>query len=293
MTRWFQHATKLAVLLCCGLAMAQDGADLIDDFSPSIDVITSDVAESTNPLDAADVTETPDTTESTESLDVDALAPATEQANDVKIINVRLQDNGQLSGRLQVYYPTGKSEPADAKVAFSQQGQLVSSTRTDETGHFHLTGLEPGDYTATASVGEASTDFQVKILAFDENAAPEEMFLEGTLTPIPTDDAGTELIVDTDAANCDSCGEVIDGEFLDEEIIMGEECYVDECMADMGCECAPMDSGFSSCGTCGGGGGGWLGGLLGAGGLATGIAALAIDDDDDNNNNRPVSPSRP
>lgn len=291
MTKWLQASAKLAVVLCCSVAFAQDGADLLDDFAASVDVVTSDSSES-----AAD-------------LDVDALAPNADDS--VKILNVRLQDNGKLSGRLQVYYPTGKSEPADAKVAFTQSGQLISSTRTDDMGHFHVEGLEPGDYTATASVGEASTDFQVKVLAFDENAAPEEMFLEGTLTPIPEEIVGGEMIVDGGGCvdcGCNSCGgeiiqeEVIvdegivydEGIVMDQGVVMDEGYVVEETFTpDMGCGCAaPVSSGFSSCGTCGGGGGGgFIGGrglgLLGIGGLAAGITALAIDDD------TPVSPAAP
>ena len=287
MTKWLQITAKLAVVLCCGVVFAQDGADLLDDFASEVEVLSSDSAES-----SAD-------------LDVDAMAT---DAAEVKILNVRLQDNGNLSGRLQVYYPTGKSEPADAKVAFTQSGQLVSSTRTDDMGHFHVEGLEPGDYTATASVGEASTDFQVKVLAFDENAAPEEMFLEGTLTPVPEEIMGGEMIVDGGACvdcGCENCGgEIMEGEVIVDEGIVYDEGFVDECTTcgeeviveetftpDMGCGCTTPDSGFSSCGTCGGGGGGGFGGrglgLLGIGGLAAGVTALAIDDDD------AVSPSAP
>jgi len=301
MTKWLQIAMSAVFALSCSVTFAQNGADLLDDFAAEVDVVASDAIESAS------------------DLDVDALAM---DSDDVKILNVRLQDNGKLSGRLQVYYPTGKSEPANAKVAFTQSGQLVSSTRTDDLGHFHVEGLEPGDYTATASLGEASTDFQVKVLAFDENAAPEEMFLEGTLTPIPSD-VGGEVIVDGGGCvdcGCSDCGggiiqdEVIvnEGIVYDEGIVMdegipcdscgvGEEIIVDESIVydegivDMGCGC---DTGFApttTCGSCGGGavgGGGGIGrrgfgGLLGVGLGAAGLAAGIADDDD------VVSPSSP
>lgn len=286
MSKWLHAATKLALVLCCSVAFAQDGADLLDDFATEIDVVTTEA------------------TETASELDIDALA---NESTDVEILNVRLQDNGKLSGRLQVFYPTGKSEPADAKVAFTQSGQLIGSATTDDMGHFHVEGLEPGDYTATASVGEATTDFQVKVLAFDSNAAPEEMFLEGTLTPLPEG----EVIVDGGCVDCgcpDCGGGVIEGEVIvdegivyDEGIIMdegvpcdscgiGEEIIVDETfVADVGCAAPVSSCGYSqSCGTCGGGGFGGRGlGLLGIGGLAAGITALAIDDDD------PVSPAAP
>lgn len=273
----------IACCFCCSVAIAQEGSDLLDDFTS---------------LDSSTVTSNDQTAS---ELNVDALANA--KADDVEILNVRLQNNGKLSGRLQVYYPTGKSEPATATVAFTQSGQLVSSVTTDDMGHFHVEGLEPGDYTATASMGEASTDFQVKVLAFDEHAAPEEMFLEGTLTPIPAGD----MVVDGGCVDCgcDTCGgEIISEEFVDSGIIVDEApmivdegFVIDEGMpiADCGCGATPptITTGYTpSCGTCGGGGGGGgFGGrglrLLGIGGLAAGITALAIDDDD------PVSPAAP
>ncbi len=232
----------------------------------------------------------------------DVIAPV-EQAEPVEAsLEVRLQNDGKLSGRLQMAYPTGKVEPADAKVSFKQDGDLLETVRTDESGHFHLTGLVPGDYVATATVGESSTDFHVSVLAFDPAADPDEMFLEGTLTPVPggelevedaaavdtTLDVGCEDCGQGDMAlegGCDTCGdEIIDDPMMDDGYMMDGGC----CDAPMASTC---DAGFTetSCGGCGGRGG-LLGPALGAAGLATGIAGLAIDDDDDNNN--VVSPSR-
>lgn len=297
--KFFKWLTASAGILCLLSAVTfGQSDDLLSDFATE-DVVQSDsvVVEDTS-------VETQTVNSSSES----------------NILNVRLQNDGKLSGRLQVLYPTGKSEPADAKVAFSHDGDLVDTIRTDESGHFHVQGLEPGQYIATASVGDASTDFQVQVLEFDPNADPDEMFLEGTLTPLPQDG----MIVDGGCGGCCDCGggEVISEPYYGGEEIVGDyyggdiigepiidEGYVmDGGIVDGGCydgtcgitESIPM---ADTCGcsgggyyepvygfTGGGGGGGGglgIGGLLGVGGLAAGITALAIDDDDQ------VSPATP
>lgn len=300
--KWFTASAGIVCLLAA-VSLGQS-EDLLSDFA------TEDVVQTDNVVVEEAAVET-QTVASTSNAD---------------ILNVRLQNDGKLSGRLQVLYPTGKSEPADAKVAFSQDGGLVDTIRTDESGHFHVQGLEPGQYIATASVGDASTDFQVQVLEFDPNADPDEMFLEGTLTPLPQD----ELILDGgfdggfggDCGGCCGCGggevisepyyggEEIIGDYVGGDII-GEPIYdegyvVDGGIVDGGCSTCGVESfapPVDACGCSGGGGyyepvygftggggggrGFGIGGLLGVGGLAAGVTALAIDDDD------VVSPAAP
>ncbi|MEM8680528.1 MAG: carboxypeptidase-like regulatory domain-containing protein [Planctomycetota bacterium] len=182
---------------------------------------------------------------------------------------VHLDQEGSFSGRFRLVWPTGKTEPADAEVRFTAHGNTIESTQTNEdTGHYLVQGLSPGDYVVTASITEGSTDFNVEVLPFDQDAQPEEMFMDATLTPMP---------------------EYVEGEILVEDpLCCGEELC--------GCEMyQPACCGFSDscCGSGyggGGGGGSPLGWLLGAAGLAAGIGALA---DNNNNNNQPVSPVNP
>ncbi len=207
------------------------------------------------------------------------------------LLKVRLQETGNLAGRLQMVYPTGKALPAQAKIAFSQEGDLVGSATTNEEGEFQLAQLAPGQYEATAVAADASTDFQVDVLAYDPAAKPEEMLMQGTLSPV----ADESLVATAGRKICDKCGgEIIpEGEVLLEgdEVIgdichCGEEVVVEEILEEPCCEmgaCCPAPGGFGGGGCCGGGGKGL--GLLGLGGLAAGITALAVD-----NNNNPVSP---
>ena len=217
-------------------------------------------------------------------------------------LRVRMQDSGTIAGRLQILYPTGKSEPADASVAFSRNGDLVGTAQTDENGEFQMDSLQPGAYTATAVVDKASTDFQVLVMAYDPAAPAKELMMQGTLTPVPADDMvlSETPVPMMDASVCETCGGQVCGPEVMcdnpcscqapvDEVIVEEEVIIEDDYAMMGACGGCCSGGFSSGGCCGGGGaiGGRGLGLLGLGGLAAGITALAIDDDD------PVSPFRP
>ena len=152
-------------------------------------------------------------------------------------------------------------------------------------------GSLPGKYVATASIQEGSTDFDVEVLPHDEDAQPREMFMDATLTPMPEYVEG-DIVVET--ATCSSCGGELVGGYCDACGLFHDE-LVDPCgCGEDPCCCEemypPMCGGFGG-GCCGGGyaGGGGLGWLLGAAGLAAGLASL-VDDDDDNQPASPVSP---
>ncbi len=169
-------------------------------------------------------------------------------------VAVRLQDDGRLSGRLRLTWPTGKVEPADAEIAFLHDGNLVKSAHTDESGQFHVAALEPGQYTAQTSIEQGSTDFSVEVLEFDESASADEMFMDATLTPLP-DSVEGNVLADGEIIGEEVIGECVDGECLVEEEIIEEMGACNECC------------GFDSGGCCGGGGGG--------GGCGGGLAGLA------------------
>ena len=224
---------------------------------------------------------------------------------------VRLQSDGKLEGRVSIIQATGKRLPADAQLKFQRDGELVEEATTNQDGQFEVVGIDPGTYVATASIENGSTDFSVNVLPYDANAEPDQMILDATLTPTP------ELYVDEGIGSaCSSCGGevimdqgIVDGGYIEEGIIGGGEVFCDSCMGgeiiadqyigeeiiasapcSMGATCGTSCGGgfASSGGCCGGGGGRGLGWLLGVGGLAAGITALAIDDDD-----APASPAGP
>ena len=229
-------------------------------------------------------------------------------------LKVHLQDDGSLAGRLRVFYATGKSEPAAAKITFLQDGTLVDAAQTDGNGHFQLASLEPGEYVAKAAISTGTTDFTINVVEFQEGVDPEAMFLDATLTPTPD---GEIIEGDVIAGDCGSCGEIVsegivDAGYVDEGIVGGEIIAGDCGCGEVGCGCGeviaePMyeevyaepyyeeyidpgyvdagccGGGFTTGGCCGGGGGGIGGGgrLLGLAALGAAIAIpLALDDDD-------------
>jgi hypothetical protein len=218
-------------------------------------------------------------------------------SEDVVVRVVRLKSDGLLEGRVSIIQPTGKRLPANAAVQFARDGVLVNQVKTNETGQFEVAGMKPGAYTATASIEAGSTDFAVNVLPFDKNARPDQMILDATLTPTP------ELYVGADNT-CVGCGAIVEGGYVEggieggqlmcadclaQEVIVSEE-IIAEVPCSMGTACA-TSCGFSGGGgCCGGGGGRGLGWLLGAGGLAAGITALALRDNDDD---EPASPANP
>ena len=223
---------------------------------------------------------------------VDPLSADAGAKDEVRV--VRIKQDGTLQGRVSIIQATGKRLPADAQVKIAQAGKVVGETKTNADGEFEFAGVEPGSYEATATIEAGSTDFSVNVLPYDENAAPDQMLLDATLTPTP------ELLPE---ATCVGCGAKIDSAvdgYVDGGVVAGD-LYCDGCLAEeviidegyvaapcaMGATCC-SSGGFAGGGCCGGGGG--LGWLLGAGGLATGITALALNDDDDR---LPASPAGP
>lgn len=247
---------------------------------------------------------------------------ATGICNAQETLNVHLQDDGSLAGRLRVFYATGKSEPAEAKISFLKDGDVVNSVKTDDMGHFQLAALEPGEYVAKAAISTGTTDFAINVVEYQEGIDAEAMFLDATLTPTPDGEIIEGEII---AGDCGSCGEIVsegivDGGYIEEGIvggeiidggcgcgteIIGEEIYtepfvdagyveeyidpgyIDTGYVDAGC----CGGGFTSGGCCGGGGGAIGGGgrLLGLAALGAAVAIpLALDDD-----NTPVSPAAP
>lgn len=277
------------VLALIGVVPAQDS--LVEDNLDLTDVIV-DVESS-----VADTTE----------------APVADNSGDVVRV-VRLKSDGKLSGRVSIIQATGKRLPADAQLKFQRDGELVEEATTNEDGQFEVVGIDPGTYVATASIDSGSTDFSVNVLPYDANAEPEQMMLDATLTPTPEmyydegigsacSNCGGEVIMDQGIVD----GGYVDGGYVDGGIIGGGEVVCDSCMGgeiisdqyvgEQIIGSAPCSMGATTCSSgfsggggscCGGGGGRGLGWLLGVGGLAAGITALAIDNDD-----APASPAGP
>lgn len=268
--------------------------------SPAQDEISTPIPQPV--VDAGDISDF-----QIENVIVDEIPQPEIQQNDAtgQVYTVHLHEDGHLEGRVRILHPTGKVVPAEAQIQIARDGDAQGKAETDENGFFKIASLQPGEYVATASIDTGSADFQVEVLPFKQDAGEEMMVLNATLTPEPTVYGGT-------ISECSSCGETIVGEqiigeqIIGEEIIgecgcgeeiiaeeiIGEEIVYEEPYMDMGCGAA-CGGGFSGGGCCGGGGGaggGGLGWLLGAGGLAAGIAIpLALNDDDA----RVASPATP
>ena len=163
---------------------------------------------------------------------------------------VRLMYDGSLQGRVRIIYPTGKTVPADAEIAFNQSEEVLQATKTNGDGMFELASFQPGRYTATVSIEAGSTDFQVDVLPYDTEATADQMLLDATLTPTPEIVADEKMLSSTPNTG---------SEIIDEEVVVEEE-YIEP----MGDYCG----GFSGGGCCGCGGGFGFLGLAGLAGLA-------------------------
>ena len=82
---------------------------------------------------------------------------ATAGAEQKVIRMVRLSPDGNVQGHLRILYPTGKTAPANAEIAFAQSGTILQATKTDAEGIFQTANLQPGLYTATVTIDNGST----------------------------------------------------------------------------------------------------------------------------------------
>lgn len=161
---------------------------------------------------------------------------------------VHLQVDGNLKGKLSILDSAGKPSPAQAKITFLQNGQVVATAQADAGGVFQVPGLKPGVYSVIASGPDGFAATTVQVLPFAGDAPAAELTLNMTLVPLNGADALSDLLAQTPADTPAPC--------------------VDP--AAYGCG-----------GGYGGGGGGGLGGLgmigaaLGAVGMGLGIGALS------------------
>jgi hypothetical protein len=248
------------VLVLISVSPAQNDSDLDVPFPPQADLDLTDVIVDVEASDVpADV--------------VQAALP------NVVVRMVRLMYDGSLQGRVRIIFPTGKTVPANAEIAFKQSGKVLGATKTNGEGIFEVASLPPGRYTATVSIEAGSTDFQVNVLPYDSEANADQMMLNATLTPTP------EIVADeTLTSTCPACGGRLDENGICEEC--GEEVIVEEYVEEMPAECC---GGFSGGGCCGGGGGGMGLGLVGLAGLA-GLAGI---NNNNNNHKKVASPHAP
>lgn len=178
------------VLALIGVVPAQDDAVL-------------DNTLATNELDLTDVIV--DVEGYADSATIDNIASSTSGV--VRV--VRLKRDGNLEGRVSVIQATGKRLPVDAEVTFARAGKVVNEAKTNQEGQFEVSGMQPGTYMATASIQTGSTDFALNVLPYDENAEPEQMILDATLTPTP------ELYEGGNSSTCENCGAELKGGYVE------------------------------------------------------------------------------
>ncbi len=96
---------------------------------------------------------------------------STSQAAEARLPHtVSLRVDGNLAGRVCTMDATGQRTPARARVALVRNGQIVGSTRSDETGHFQVPGIRPGVYSVIAVGNDGFGAFAVHVLPFDRGA---------------------------------------------------------------------------------------------------------------------------
>jgi len=122
---------------------------------------------------------------------------------------LHLRVDGNLPGRCIVQVSSGKSLPARAKVvvlkdadvgtgsaavaggrfqtvAFRSHGilrtgQVVTETRSDESGRFQIIGLRPGSYSVVATGRDTVGVSLLTVLPYEANMAKEKSFLNITM----------------------------------------------------------------------------------------------------------------
>ncbi len=163
-----------------------------------------------------------------------------------------------ISGHVSAVAPSGTLEPVLAKIYFVRNGKIATSARSDEWGSFQATGLEPGVYSVIAVSRAGFGVLSVVIRPLEEITA------KGQPSVFPASfSSQTSPSLDVTLIPAEEF--TLLAELLAEELDnLGE---------------APPDASAAGGGGGGGGyggsGGGGLGTLLGAGGLAAGIVALA------------------
>ena len=159
---------------------------------------------------------------------------------------VHLQVDGNLKGKLSILDSAGKPSPAQAKITFLQNGQVVATAQADAGGVFQVPGLKPGVYSVIASGPDGFAATTVQVLPFAGDAPAAELTLNMTLVPLNEADALSDLLAQTPP----------------------------------GTPAPPVDPPAYGGGGGGGGGGGlgalgMIGGALGAVGMGLGIGALS------------------
>jgi hypothetical protein len=208
----FGFAAVLVVLTCPTLATAQLGDLPLVESAPTVQPGVPTSADAAVPTRAAS-----------------------------SLYRVHLAVDGHVPGSVKILGKAGVLTPVRATVSVFQNGLLLTTTHSNERGHFQLPGLRPGTYSVIADAGRYMGVFTVEVLPYKkEKAAVTPVSLtaaEGEETP------DGEMTLDLVLAN------EVDDETEDELPIV---------------DGYPMMSGGGG----GGGGGGALAGLLGLVGLA-------------------------
>lgn len=208
----FGFAAILGVLTCPSLATAQLGDLPVVESAPTVEPGVPTSADAAVPKSAAS-----------------------------SLYRVHLAVDGHVPGSVKVLGKSGVLAPVRATVSVFQNGLLLTTTHSNERGHFQLPGLRPGTYSVIADAGRHMGVFAVEVLPCRKEKAAIAPVALTTTAGEETPDG--EMTLDLVLSN------EVDDETEDESPIV---------------DGYPMMSGGGG----GGGGGGALAGLLGLAGLA-------------------------
>lgn len=82
--------------------------------------------------------------------------------------------DGNISGHVSEFAPSGTLEPVRAKISFVRNGKVVASVHSDEGGRFQATGLELGVCSVIAVSRTGFGVLAVSICPIDENTGKEQ-----------------------------------------------------------------------------------------------------------------------
>lgn len=212
---------------------------------------------------------------------VDPIAAERKFNNSYKVV----LRNGTLVGRVSRPGWTFAEQDLSGTVAqIVRDGEVVAKTAVAKDGYYEITNVEPGVYDLFVTGNDGFAVLAFEAVASDEPVASKlgAVHMVSTQVGMASDCLCCEMIQQPEITCCEPAPQPII-----EEVAIADPCGVpvDEC----GCGAAPAcgngySGGFHRGGFHGGGGGGGgfggAGGLLGAAGLAVGIAAIATNDDD-------------
>ena len=190
---------------------------------------------------------------------------------------VRLRNDGNLVGRVMGPDSVEGQKPVRARVALAQNGQIVHSVRSDETGYFQISGIRPGAYSVFVAGQGGFTAFAVRVQPFQEQAAVERTapgeakFQFANLNAAQDGEIESSLDISSLSPSVD--GNVFSQVLTEEGLAppAGAPGMAGGFAPGMGQGMGGMGGGGAGAGA---GGGLGLGGLLGAAGMGIGLGGI-------------------